>query len=190
MYPYRDDEYYPAYLEAYTYGAIDVSDFDVNDPTAATFAGVSGSGSNGLGGSMPDYTMTAEWAAAAANGVSCWDYPSGIPVWVPGPYGSNPTGTPSSGPQCFGNNAIPAAAPSPLPQATIQPLPTVTTRAPKDFSPSGLLNPLPQIVAGPKAAPMPVCNPFNQWVNDNPLLAAGVLALGFMWAMSGKKGRA
>jgi hypothetical protein len=218
--------YSPAYLPAYPFGVIDTSNlpYDPNAAatidappsqldvaanafaalgvpasTALTVAASSPAASTSLLGdstAMPDFTMTPDWAAAAANGVSCWDYPNGVPVWVPGPYGSNPTGTPSTGPQCWASNAVPTAQPSPLPMATVQPLPTVVNAAPTPvadnqiFSPTSLLNPMPQIVAGPKAAPAPTCDPISAWVNDNPLLAAAILAAGFIAVMSKKGHRA
>ncbi len=264
MYPYRDDEYFPAYLQAYPFGFSDTSNFDEStgpnntegleadpasvmavalnslgygsllnpgggapnggmvvpgvgvvmpfgygsSPAAFTGPGVSrgtgigvgasmaGDGGGG-GGPVADYAMTDDWAAAAANGVSCWDYPDGVPVWVPGPYGSNPTGTPQTGPQCWrpAKNSVPQITAPLLPQATIQNLPSIVGQANASgppvannqiFSPSSLLNPLPQIVAGPKASPQPQCNPITQWVNDNPMFAAGVLALGLMFALKKK----
>ena len=89
--------------------------------------------------------------------------------------------------------------PPSMPQATIQNTPNIVAQAnaaaanngqvpnSQVFGPTSILNPLPQIVAGPKATPGPTCNPVTQWVNENPFLAALLLGAGFLWATS-KKG--
>ena len=54
------------------------------------------------------------------------------------------------------------------------------------LTPVDLLHPLPSIVnTQPVQAPVQCANPVNQWVNDNPLLAVGVL-LGAAYLLLGK----
>lgn len=170
--PYADRA---AYIEAYPFAVDDVSNFEINTVIPKSYAGAL---IGERGSSMPNLS-----GGGGGGGpyVDCWDHPGGVDVWVPGSV-LNPMGSAQTGPQCFsGQNILPTPAPEPMPKATIQPLPQVITPAAggRSFSPTGLLNPLPQIVAGPKAAPAPTCNPISQWVNENPLLAVGVLVLGF-----------
>ena len=126
------------------------------------------------------YPMSADWQNAAAHGVSCWDYPAGVPVWVPGPYGSNPTGTPQTGPQCWAQPvitqapaapaALPAPAPAPLPPPPVLPV----------LSPANISQPLPDISSTlePAAVVEPSCwCILNQQISDHPLAAIGVLAV-------------
>lgn len=197
MYPYRDTEYNPVYYPAYPFGAIDVSadNMDVNSTMSqeATPAAVAASAINALGGkaTVNAAGVSIDTLAGATPFMpqvftDCWDYPGGVPVWVPGTT-LTPVGTPQTGPQCMntGNNAVPTAVPSPLPHATTQPMPSVVSQGVPNnqlFSPTSLLNPMPQIVAGPKAAPSP-CSGLTQWVNDNPVMAAGLLLAGLLFAM-------
>lgn len=56
------------------------------------------------------------------------------------------------------------------------------------LTPASLLNPMPSITNTTPAVVGPDCFGINQWVDDNPLLAAGILAgLAFL-VFGGKKG--
>lgn len=44
------------------------------------------------------------------------------------------------------------------------------------LTPSSLLNPMPSITNSTPLVVGPACTGVNQWINDNPLLAAGILA--------------
>lgn len=102
--------------------------------------------------------------------------------------------------------AMTAAQGGPVPTTAVPPIATVTpntvmpsivgqanasSSSPTNSSvltPTDLLNPLPQIVPGPTPDnDLNVCSPLTQWVASNPLLAAGLLAIGFIFAMKGKR---
>lgn len=81
-----------------------------------------------------------------------------------------------------------------MPQATTAIMPSMTNTAivatltnKPEFTPKDLLKPMPSIVnTAPVQAPNP-CDGFSQWVSDNPLMAAGLLA-GLAWFMFKGKG--
>ncbi len=56
------------------------------------------------------------------------------------------------------------------------------------LTPASLLNPMPSITNSLPAIVGPQCTGVNQWINDNPLLAAGILA-GLAFLMFGGKGK-
>ena len=55
------------------------------------------------------------------------------------------------------------------------------------LTPSSLLNPMPSITNSTPAVVGPACTGINQWINDNPLFAVGILA-GIAFLMLGGKG--
>ena len=64
----------------------------------------------------------------------------------------------------------------------------VTSPNPKpDLTPQDLLKPLPTIVDNQPTS-VAQCNSFSQWVDQNPLLAGGLL-LGLAWVVFGRKGQ-
>lgn len=82
-----------------------------------------------------------------------------------------------------------------MPVSTTSSMPSMTatsqllTASPQPgLTPSSLLNPMPSITNSTPVVVGPSCSGINQWVNDNPLLAAGILAgLAFLM-FGGKKG--
>lgn len=82
-----------------------------------------------------------------------------------------------------------------MPVSTTAVMPSITYsaqllgQAPQPgLTPASLLNPMPSITNSAPAIVGPTCTGVNQWINDNPLLAAGILAgLAFIM-LSEKKG--
>ncbi len=55
------------------------------------------------------------------------------------------------------------------------------------LTPSSLLNPMPSITNSTPQVVGPACTGVNQWINDNPLFAVGILAgLAFLMLGGGK----
>jgi hypothetical protein len=90
------------------------------------------------------------------------------------------------------------AVPPVIPQA-VMPAPTtmsmpgmvttaqLTSQNPQpNLTPQDLIKPLPTIVDN-QPTQIAQCNSFSEWVDQNPLLAGGLL-LGFAWVMFGRKG--
>jgi hypothetical protein len=95
---------------------------------------------------------------------------------------------------------LPGSSYPTLPLPTTQTMPQIVQQAQNNiranggtlpdtslFSPQSLLRPLPQIVPTPIGDIPPACNSFAGWVSANPMLAVGVLAIGY-FLLSGKKG--
>jgi hypothetical protein len=64
-----------------------------------------------------------------------------------------------------------------MPDSTTMVMPQVVTPGPgtqPGLMPAALLNPLPSITSTEPAV-ISNCDPFTQWVSDNPLLAVGAL---------------
>jgi hypothetical protein len=88
-----------------------------------------------------------------------------------------------------------------MPEATTMALPSITGTAQaagapigntggivQNLSPVDLLKPMPSIVdTSPTVVPGVACDSISQWVNDNPMLAIGALALLAMFIYHGKK---
>lgn len=81
----------------------------------------------------------------------------------------------------------------PVPRATTMVMPTVTGTAQvmvpdqnkPDLAPQDLLKPLPSIVNN-QPIQLAQCNSFSDWIDQNPLLAGGIL-LGLAWIVLKKK---
>lgn len=80
-----------------------------------------------------------------------------------------------------------------LPAPTTMTMPGMTVTAnmsnpnPKpDLTPQDLLHPLPTIVDN-QPTKIAQCNSFSEWVDENPLMAGGLL-LGLAWFVFGRKG--
>lgn len=56
------------------------------------------------------------------------------------------------------------------------------------LTPASLLNPMPSITNSTPIVVGPTCSGINQWVNDNPLLAAGILVGLAVLVFHGKRG--
>ena len=56
------------------------------------------------------------------------------------------------------------------------------------LTPASLLNPMPSITNSVPTVVGPDCTGINQWINDNPLMAVGILA-GLAFLMLGGKGK-
>lgn len=82
-----------------------------------------------------------------------------------------------------------------MPVSTTAVMPSITysaqllaTSPQPGLTPASLLNPMPSITNSTPAVIGPACTGVNQWVNDNPLFALGILAgLAFIM-LGGKKG--
>lgn len=82
-----------------------------------------------------------------------------------------------------------------MPSPTTAVMPSITysaqmlgTSPQPGLTPSSLLNPMPSITNSTPAVVGPACTGVNQWINDNPLFALGILAgLAFIM-LGGKKG--
>ena len=80
-----------------------------------------------------------------------------------------------------------------MPVSTTATMPSMTatsqllTASPQPgLTPSSLLNPMPSITNSTPQVVGPTCSPINQWINDNPLLAVGLLA-GLFFMLGGKE---
>jgi len=81
-----------------------------------------------------------------------------------------------------------------MPVSTTAVMPSITTTAralgdvpQPGLTPSSLLNPMPSITNSTPQVVGPACTGINQWINDNPLFAVGILA-GLAFLMLGGKG--